>query len=175
MGEVTPLTKVSGQPISAPTPYNALLHDVSRFECGKPPLNDWLRDKAVKSEGKSARCYVTCDQNSVIGYYCISTGSIAHAQVTAKLRQNMPDPIPVMILGRLAVDAQYQHQGIGPSLLRDALLRMVQVSGTVGARAVLVHALDQEAVGFYTAHGFRQSPSNQQTLWLPMEEIIANL
>ena len=175
MGEVTPLSKLSGQPLSSPTPYNALMHDVSRFDCGKPPLNDWLRFRAVKSEGLSARSYVVCDRNMVAGYYCIATGTIAHAAVNAKLRQNMPDPIPVMTIGRLAVDNEYKGKGMGPALLRDALLRIVGTSKTVGVRAALVHAIDAEAFAFYLAQGFRPSPTNELTLWLPIEEIIASL
>jgi predicted N-acetyltransferase YhbS len=175
MGEVTPLSKKSGQPVTAPAPFNAQFHDVSRFECGKAPLTDWIRLRAATSEGRTARTYVICDGRSVIGYYCISTGSIAHAEVTAKLRKDTPNPIPVMILGRLAVDTEYKGEGLGAALLRDALRRMVGASQTIGARAVLVHSLDQEALGFYLAQGFRQSPTNELTVWLPLEEIIANL
>ena len=157
MGNVTPLSKVSGQPLSAPTPFNSTAHDVSRFDCGKQPLNDWLRFRAAKAEGLSSRAYVVCDKAMVAGYYCLSTGSIAHDATNAKLRQNMPNPIPVMIIGRLAVDTEYMRRGIGSGLLRDALLRICTASKTIGARAALVHAIDQEAVAFYTAHGFRAS------------------
>lgn len=174
MGDVTPLSKASGQTLSAPVPYQALFHDVARFDCGRPPLNDWLRFKAAKAEARSARTYVVCDKAVVAGYFCISTGSISHDRVTAKLRQNMPDPIPVMVIGRLAVDKDYQGQGLGPGLLKDALLRCLQASETIGARAVLVHALDDQAHAFYLAQGFHQSPTNKLTLWLPLEEIIKN-
>jgi GNAT superfamily N-acetyltransferase len=175
VGEVTPLSKASGHPVSAPTAFSAQSHDVSRFDCGKAPLNDWIRQRAAKSEGRAARSYVICDKNFVCGYFCISTGSIAHEHVNAKLRQNMPNPIPVMIVGRLAVDIDYQGQGYGAGLLKDALQRCLQASATVGARAILVHAIDQETVAFYLAQGFRQSPTNELTLWLPIEEIIASL
>jgi GNAT superfamily N-acetyltransferase len=175
MGEVTPLSKASGQPITAPAPFHPLTHDVSRFDCGKAPLNDWLRNRAAKSEGLSARVYVACDRNTVIGYYCISAGSMAHELADTKTRRNMPDPIPVMVIGRLAVDKEFKGKGIGAGLLQDALQRILNASTTVGARAVLVHAIDPEAVGFYTAQGFRQSPTNELTLWLPVNEIIANL
>jgi predicted N-acetyltransferase YhbS len=175
MGEVTPLSKVSGQPVSAPTPFNPMVHDVSRFDCGKAALNDWLRNRAAKSEGASARSYVACDKNMVAGYYCLASGNVAHALVNSKTRQNMPDPIPIFTIGRLAVDSEYHGNGIGAGLLQDALRRILTASQTIGARAVLVHAIDQEAVGFYAAHGFRQSPTDELTLWLPIDEIVKNL
>lgn len=150
-------------------------HDTSRFDCGKPPLNDWLRYRAIISEGRSARCYVLCLRSSVIGYYCISAGAVQHDGAPNKLRRNMPDPIPVVIIGRLALDRNYQGKGLGRALLKDALLRITRASELVGARAVLVHAVDQEVIPFYARYGFRSFPTNNQTLFLTIDEIVAAL
>ena len=172
MGEVTPATAPNSY--SAPAPLLPT-HDTSTFDCGKPPLNDWLRHKALKSEGRSARCFVTCFQGAVAGYYCLAAGAVAHDGAPRKLRQNMPDPTPVVILGRLAVDRAHQGRGIARGLLKDALLRIVKASDLVGARAVLVHAIDLDAVPFYARYGFRAFPTGQQSLYLPIDEIIASL
>jgi len=173
MGEVTPYSTVLGA-ITPPAPLLPT-HDASRFDCGKAPLNDWLRHTAVRSEGRSARCYVVVQRNSIIGFYCLSAGAVQHEGAPRKLRRNMPDPTPVVIIGRLAVDKAYQGKGIGRALLKDALLRVTKASELVGARAVVVHAVDQEAVPFYARYGFRTFPIGNQTLYLPIDEIIAEL
>jgi len=152
-----------------------LTHDTSRFDCGKIPLNDWIKHAAARSEGKSARCYVLCSKSTVVGFYCIAAGAVQHEGAPRKLRQNMPNSSPVVILGRLAVDKAYQGQGLGRALLKDALLRITKASELVGARAVLVHAVDQESVPFYARYGFRSFPFGNQTLYLPIEEIINSL
>jgi GNAT superfamily N-acetyltransferase len=173
MGEIKPYLAA----LEALLPPVPLLpqHDTSRFDCGKPPLNDWLKYRALKSEGRSARCYVLCLRNSVIGYYCIAAGAVEHNGVPSKLRKNMPQPIPVVVIGRLAVDKAYQGNGLGGALLKDGLLRITQASKLVGARAVLVHTVDGDLVPFYARYGFRSFPTNNQTLFLPIDEIIAAL
>src|SRR5690349_2954775 len=113
--------------ISAPEPIGPE-HDVSRFDCGKPPLDDWLKTKALKSEGRSARCFVVCDGSTVIAYYALSTGTVAHAGAPRALRHNMPEPTPVMVIGRLAVDRAHHGKGVGGHLLRDALGRILAAS-----------------------------------------------
>jgi GNAT superfamily N-acetyltransferase len=151
-------------------------HDTSRFDCGKPPLNDWLKFRALRAEGRSARCYVLCGaRNAVVGYYCIAAGAVQHDGAPRKLRQNMPSPIPIVIIGRLALDKAYQGKGLGRALLKDALLRITRASEMVGARAVVVHAVDPESVPFYARYNFRAFPTNNQTLFLPIDEIIAAL
>jgi GNAT superfamily N-acetyltransferase len=161
-------------PIPAPVPLNNQ-HDVARFDCGKVPLNDWIRTTALRSEGKSSRTYVIAQRQTVVGFYCISAGAVQHDGAPRKLRQNMPDPTPVVILGRLATDKAFQGKGLGRALLKDALLRIAKASEMVGARAVLVHAVDQEAVPFYANYGFRSFPVGNQTLFLPIDEIVAEL
>jgi GNAT superfamily N-acetyltransferase len=170
MGEITPYP-LPLELITAPVALSPS-HDASRFDCGKPPLNDWLRYKAQKSEGRSARCYVLCLRNSIIGYYCISAGAAQHSGAPRKLRQNMPNPIPIVILGRLAVDRNFQGKGLGRGFLKDALIRITRASELVGARAILVHAVDQGAVPFYARYGFKTFPVGSQTLYLPIDDIV---
>lgn len=160
--------------LSAPGPLSAD-DDVGAFDCGNALLNDWLRDQALASEGRSARTYVVKDDARVVGYYCLSTGGVARESVPRKIRQGLPRLVPVMVLGRLAVDTRHQRLGIGRGLLKDALLRTLQVSRQVGVRALLVHAIDDEAKAFYAAHGFFAFPAGTRTLFLPVETIAKGL
>jgi GNAT superfamily N-acetyltransferase len=171
VGEVTSYSSALEAVIQSPVPLLPT-HDTSRFDGGKIPLNDWLRYRALKAEGKSARCYVACVKNSVKGFYCLSAGAVQHEGAPRKLRRNMPNPTPIVIIGRLAVDKSYQGKGLGRALLKDALLRLTRASDLVGARAVLVHAVDQDAVPFYARYGFRAFPIGNQTLYLPIDEIV---
>lgn len=174
MGEVKPFPPALAATLLPPVPLQST-HDIARFDCGKLPLNDWLRHTALRSEGRSARCYVVCSRNTVIGYYCLAAGAVQHEGAPRLLRRNMPNPTPIVTIGRLAIDKAFQGMGIGRSLLQDALLRITRASDLVGARAVLVHAVDQEAVPFYARYNFRSFPVGNQTLYLPIEEIIAAL
>jgi len=174
VGEVTPYSKMALAVLGAPVPLQAS-HDVTRFDCAKVALNDWIRDTALRSEGRTARCYVALQRNVVVGFYCLAAGAVQHQGAPRKLRQNSPDPIPVVIIGRLAVDKTLQGQGIGRGLLKDALQRITKASELVGARAVLVHAVDQEAVPFYARYGFRAFPLGNQTLFLTIDGIIRSL
>lgn len=173
MAEITPYQEALG-PILPPAPLLSS-HDVSRFDCGKVPLNDWLKHTALRAEARSARCYVVLRRQSAIGFYCLAAGAVEHSGAPRKLRHNLPNPTPVVIIGRLAVDKEYQGKGLGRALLQDALLRITKASELVGARAVLVHAVDQEAVPFYARYGFKSFPFGRQTLYLPIEEIIRSL
>ena len=177
MGEVTAHpTTGRGPKFQAPSIITAI-HDLSAFDSGKPDLDDWLRRKALKSGGQTARSYVVCvDGNRVIGYYCLAAGGVQREVMpNAKFRRNTPIQVPVIILGRLAVDKNYQHQGIGSGLLKDALSRAIQASQAIGIRAILVHALDEDAVAFYKQYGFTESPVDHRTLILPIETAIAAL
>jgi GNAT superfamily N-acetyltransferase len=141
----------------------------------KVALNDWIRDTALRSEGRTSRCYVVLQRNVVVGFYCLAAGAVQHEGAPRKLRQNAPNPVPVAIIGRLAVDKALQGNGLGRALLKDALSRITRASELVGARAVIVHAVDQEAVTFYARYGFRVFPFGNQTLYLTIDEIIASL
>jgi GNAT superfamily N-acetyltransferase len=156
---------------NAPTPLTAA-HHVANFDCGEAVLDHWLKHRALRNEGRGAsRTYVLCADQQVVAYYCLATGSIASELAPGRIRRNMPDPIPVMVLGRLAVDLSWQRHGLGKALLRDAILRTIQVSEFVGVKALLVHALSDQAVGFYEAQGFHPSPMNPRTLLLPLSEV----
>jgi len=160
--------------LSAPEPLSAD-DDVGAFDCSNALLSDWLREQAVRSEGRSARTYVVKDGSRVVGYYSLATGGVARESVPRKIRHGLPRLVPVMVLGRLAVDLRYQQLGMGRGLLKDALLRTLQVSRQVGVRALLVHGIDEEAKTFYAAHGFIEFPAGTRTLFLPAETIAKAL
>lgn len=109
----------------------------------------WLRSKALRNEGKASRTYVVCQENKIVGFYSLAVGSVAHEFSPGNIKRNMPDPVPVMILGRLAVDQSAQGKGIGKALVRDGILRTVQAASIAGIRAILVHALHDRAATFY--------------------------
>ena len=146
--------------------------DLQGFDCGREDLNKWLKKRALKNQGVDAtRTYVITIQHKVIGYYSLATGGVLQAFASGRVRRNMPDPVPVMILGRLAVDYRYHHQGIGRGLLQDAALRTLQVASIAGVRAMLVHAISEEAKNFYTKHGFEYSPLDPMTLMVTVKEL----
>lgn len=144
------------------------LHNRKKFDCGDNGLNEWLWNRAEKNHYSGAsRCYVTCNDNlDIVGFYCLSAGAVVRNDAPKKLQRNMPDPIPVMVMGRLAVDKNYHNQGIGKALLKDAILRTLYVSEQTGVVALLVHALSESAKQFYMSCGFIESPINPMTLCL---------
>lgn len=148
-------------------------HVTSRFGCGKTALDDWLRLRAVKAEGRSARTYVARLGDVVVGYYCFAAGAVRIEDVPKKMQRNMPTLIPVILIGRLAVDSGHQGLGIGKGLLKDALLRAAKAAQIVGCRAVMVHAIDEAAAAFYASRGFIPFPADSGTFFLPMETIRA--
>ena len=158
--------------IHAPCPL-AQHHNLDDFSCGVAPLDRWLKTKARRNEtARASRTYVVCtDSNNVIGYYALATGSISPDQAPRKVKRNMPNPIPVMVLGRLAVDQRYQGEGLGDALLRDAILRILQAADIAGIKAIVVHAISEQAKQYYIARSFIESPSNPMTLILPLESI----
>jgi len=156
--------------VTAPEPITASHHTES-FACGIPVLDEWLRRHALKNEVSGAsRTFVVCQDRRVIGYYALATGSVEHRDAPGKIRRNMPEPIPVMVLGRLAVDQQCQHAGLGRGMLKDALLRSLSVSKHAGVRALLVHALSEDAKKFYTHNGFLESPLDPMTLIISLQD-----
>ena len=146
-------------------------HDLSSFDSGTPSLDDWLRRRALRNqESGGSRTYVICAGKRVIGYYALATSAVAQAEATGRTRRNMPDPIPVMVLGRLAVDSSYQGRGLGRALLRDAILRTMQAADIAGIRAMLVHAISEDARRFYERCGFQPSPVDPMTLMITMRD-----
>ena len=146
-------------------------HDLASFDSGEPALDDWLRRRALHNETSGAsRTYVVCVGKTVVGYYTLAVGAVAHADAPGRMKRNMPDPLPVMVLGRLAVDTDVQRRGIGKGLLRDAILRTVQAAEIAGIRAILVHAISEPAKRFYEECGFTASPIDPLTVMLPLAE-----
>jgi GNAT superfamily N-acetyltransferase len=159
--------------LSAPTPLTAE-HDLSAFDCGEPVLNDWLRHRALKNESRFSRTYVVCEGQRVVGYFCISAGSVERGAAPGKLRRNAPDVIPVSVIGRLAVNRDHSGKGLGTDLLSDALRRIAQASQSIGIGAVLIQAKDEAAKRFYLRCAeFLEYPEDSRTLFLPIESLIA--
>ena len=158
----------AGAEPSAPEPLDPH-HDLSSFDSGTPALDDWLKRRALPNQASGAsRTYVTCADGRVVGYYALAAGAVAHAAATGRARRNMPDPVPVMVIGRLAIDSNFQGRGLGRALLRDAVLRTMQAAEIAGIRAVLVHAISEDARMFYERCGFRASLVEPMTLMLTM-------
>ena len=151
-------------------------HDVSAFNSGVTSLDEWLQKRALKNEKASAsRTYVTCDKNRVVGYYCLSAGAIALQESPKKMARNMPDPIPVLVMGRLAIDKGYQNKGLGKALLLDAARRTLQAGEIAGVAALLVHALSEEAKRFYISRGFVECPVQPMTSCMRLADARAVL
>ncbi len=139
-------------------------------------LNHWLKHRAFKNEIQGAsRTYVVTVENAVVAYYCLANGAIAQTLSTGKVKRNMPAPIPVMIIGRLAVDLNWQGKRIGKALLRDAILRTLQASEIAGIRAILVEAISEEAKLFYKKCGFTVAPIAPMTLMITINDAISSL
>lgn len=153
--------------LSAPQPL-AVTHLLDGFDCGEAVLDEWLKRRALANQVSGAsRTFVVADRDGrVYGYYAMAAGAVSHQLATSPVRRNMPDPVPVMVLARLAVDRQAQGIRLGASLLQDAVDRAVMVSRNAGVRALLVHALHDRAREFYEHYGFQSSPLHPMTLML---------
>jgi GNAT superfamily N-acetyltransferase len=153
--------------LRAPVPL-ATEHDTAAFACRHESLNTWLQKRALANAVSGAsRTYVVCAKGKlVVGYYALAAGSLEAASATSRLRRNMPDPLPVIVLGRLAVHSDWGGRGIGGGLLKDAIVRSIQASALIGACALLCHAIDEDAKVFYLKHGFIESPLEPLTLML---------
>lgn len=143
-------------------------HDSTRFASTEPMLDDWLRKRALANQASGAsRTFVIVDKDDVIcAYYSLAAGAVDHASAVSAIRRNMPDPVPVMVLGRLAVDERFHGVGMGADLLRDVVLRTTRLAQEVGIRALLVHALHDRAKAFYLKHGFSESGMDPLMLML---------
>ena len=166
-------------PLSAPT-LLADHHELDAFDSGETQLDEWLRKRARGNHAEGgSRVYVTCESEGegrrVAGYYALASGSISQELAPGNFRRNMPNPVPAVILGRLAVDRAWQHQGVGRSLMRDAALRVIHAADTIGIRGMVVHALSDAARTYYLALGFRETPGQPLTLTITMKELQAAL
>ena len=160
--------------LGSPEPLTAS-HLLEGFECGEAVLDEWLKRRALANQSSGAsRTFVSADQESrVCGYYAIAAGAVSHQLAVRGVRRNMPDPVPVMVLARLAVDRRAQGLDIGGALLQDAVNRAVAVSQNAGVRAILVHALHEKAKRFYAHYGFQPSPVHPMTLMLRLSSVKA--
>ena len=144
--------------------------NVSTFDCGQQSLNNWLNLRAIKNQTTGAsRTFVSIDKETgaIAGYYCLSASSLRLEDAPSKVTRNMPDPVPVILIGRLAVDEAFKGRGLGASLLQDALLKGVEASRLVGARAFIVDALDGKAESFYSKFGFTlMPPASKRAMYL---------
>lgn len=157
--------------LSPPELLNAS-HNVSDFSCGKEVLDEWLQKNALKNQtNRGSRTFVVCEGYKVAGYYALASGSVERININKSLARNMPNSIPVIILGRLAVDKDYKGLSIGKALLKDALLRSLQVANQIGVKAIIVHALDENAVNFYKKYGFQKMPDEDRTLVISISNI----
>ncbi len=156
--------------ISCPTALQES-HQIHGFDCGSNSLNERLAKRAIKNqESGASRTFVICSQHKVVGYYTLASGSVERLSSPKSVSRNMPESIPVTILGRLAIDKQFQHQRLGSALLKDAIQRTALIAKDVGVRALLVHALDDQAKAFYLQYGFIESPIDCLTLFLSCKQ-----
>jgi GNAT superfamily N-acetyltransferase len=151
-------------------------HQIDSFDSGEPVLDDWLKRRALANQASGAsRTYVVCEGKQIVGYYALASGAIAQAGVPGKFRRNMPDPIPVVVLARLAVDRNHQGRGLGRALFRDAARRVAHAADTIGIRGIVVHAISEEARKFYIALGFDPCPAEAMTLVVTLRDLRATL
>jgi GNAT superfamily N-acetyltransferase len=149
-----------------------LSHRLDEFDCGKPALTEWLLHHARQAQASgSARTFVVCEQDRVAGYYSLTVGQIDTLEAPERIRRGMGQyPIPLVILARLAVDADYQRRGLGFSLLQDAIMRTVSISDQAGIRALLTHPIDAKADAFYRRFGFESTPTHDRQLILLLKD-----
>lgn len=145
-------------------------HDLDLFQSGNDTLDEWLRRRARSNQVSGAsRTYVVAEGQRVVGYYCLASGALDLADAPESVRRNMPDPVPMAVLGRLAIDRDWQGSGLGAALLQDAVLRTAQAASIMGIRGLLVHAISEDAKAFYEHYGFLCSPNQPMTLVLSLK------
>ena len=158
--------------LRAPEPL-AAEHDLSLFACGEVSLDDWLRRRAWANQASGVSgTYVTAQDERAVGYYSLASGGSAGSEAPTRLRRNMPDPVPMTVMGRLGVDQAWQGQRLGALLLRDAIYRTAHAASIIGIRGILVHALSAEAKRFYERWGFREAPAHPMTLVVSLANAV---
>jgi GNAT superfamily N-acetyltransferase len=160
---------------SAPQPLT-VDHAVEDFISGVTSLDEWLKRRALANQASGAsRTFVVLEANKVAGYYALASGAVTVIVASGRFRRNMPDPIPVVVLGRLAVDRAHQGRGLGRALFRDAARRVVQAADAIGIRGNLVHAISDPAREFYLALGFEESPIEPMTFMVTLADVRKSL
>lgn len=161
--------------VGAPEPLTDR-HACAGFACGYEMLDTWLKQRASRNQASGAsRTFVVCDARRVIAYYALASSAVAAEFATGRLRRNMPDPIPVVVLARLAVDRAYQKMGLGRALMQDAGRRVLSAADTIGIRGLIVHALDESARAFYQHLGFDLSPLDPMALMITLGDLRASV
>jgi len=164
---------VGGLILDAPEPL-AARHVLDAFDCGVVSLNEWLQRRAAQNQATGAsRTFVCTDGGRVIAYYALASSAVAASAAPGRFRRNMPDPVPVVVLGRLGIDRAYQGRGLGRAMFQDAGRRVIQAADAVGIRGLLVHALSDEAKAFYLRLGLDQSPLEPMTLMVTLQDLRA--
>ena len=161
--------------LTSPSPLGAH-HKLESFDCGTPSLNDWLKRRAVQNQASGAtRTFVCCEDDQVVAYYALASSAVTVSAAPGRFRRNMPDPIPVVVLGRLAIATSHQRRGLGRALFQDAGRRVIHAAEAIGIRGLLVHALSEEAKAFYLQLGLDSSPLNPMTLMVTIADLRATL
>jgi GNAT superfamily N-acetyltransferase len=161
--------------LTAPEPINET-HEIELFDSGVVALDNWLKRRARGNHASGAsRTYVVCEQRRVVAYYALAAGGVDIDTAPGRVRQNMPDPVPVSVLGRLAIERTYQKRGLGRGLMQDASKRVLQAADLIGIRGIVVHAISEEAKAFYLALGFDVSPLQPMTLMATLADLKALL
>ena len=159
--------------LTSPQPINEQ-HEIEAFDSGVPLLDDWLKHRARANRASGAsRTYFVCEEQRVVGYCALAAGAVAIENASGRLRRNMPDPVPVAVLGRLAIAQSFQKHGLGRALIRDAATRVLQAAEVIGIRGILVHAISPEAKAFYLAVGCEVSRLEPLTLMATLADIQA--
>jgi len=161
--------------LRAPEPLDPS-HDLGSFDCGVSSLNIWLQQRAAANQASGAsRTFVACDDRSIVGYYALASSAVVPAAAPGRFRRNMPEPIPVVMLGRLAVATSHHGKGLGCAFFQDAARRIIHAADTIGIRGLVVHALSPEARAFYLSLGLEESPLDTMTLMVTVADLRAGL
>lgn len=159
--------------LSAPEPLTTD-HDLAGFNSGEEALDHWLRRRALANQASGAsRTFVVCEERRAVAYYALASSAVTATETPGRFRRNMPDPIPVVVLGRLAVHLGFQSRGLGRALIRDAAHRVLQAADLIGIRGLLVHALNEGSREFYERLGFDPSPLDPMTLMISLADLKA--
>lgn len=164
---ITPLS--AGGPQFRPPEGITASHDVSEFSCRRDELNAWLRRRALTNEGKTSRTYVVALGARVVAYYTLAAGSVSRDEIPRSIRHDTPETVPIVVLGRLATDKNFERRGLGQSMLQEAISRVLVAAAEIGVRGLLVHAIDDDAAGFYRKFRFVNTPIGERTFLLPVE------
>jgi len=157
--------------LSAPEPL-AQHHQTNDFDSGVPTLDDWLKRRALTNQASGAsRTFAACENTVVVGYYALASSAVSANIAVGRFRRNMPEPIPVVVLGRLAAAKTHHGRGLGRALFQDAARRVIQAADAIGVRGLIVHALSEDAKAFYLRLGFDQSPLEPMTLMITLSDL----